>query len=261
VGNSVGQQTPGRDVPLTPGAASPGPIAPAPPAATVTATGRGPLGREPRKDGEGKVLPPGPLPRNGGGGGVTAIPAGTSPGPAPVATGTTGGPGPEPAVIQTTDPPPQQPAPEPTQQQPDPGPEPALTPPRQQPEPMPESTPLRQESRTVELRFVAGHDSVDIDYWRAQHGGDGDLNATEDALVTAGGAKLVVLTQGQPDHPTCRGLRDGGTDRVAYSEMRDGTYLCARSSEGRTAWMQIEALPTDTYRAVTFYAFTWNDRT
>jgi hypothetical protein len=176
--------------------------------------------------------PPGPLPTPGRRDTITVPTGSTPPSTEPAAGETTSGPGPEPTATPTTDPPVQ-----------------------------PDPTLVRQDSGNVELRFVTGYDSADIDNWHAGQRTDNDLIATEDALLTTGGANLVILAQGEPDHPTCRGLRDSGTERVPYSSLANGTYLCARSSDGRTAWLQIATLPTADRQMVAFYAFTWNDPT
>ena len=119
--------------------------------------------------------------------------------------------------------------------------------------------PPTEEARVVELALDGGVHSVDIDYWRAEHEGGGDLNATATGLVTAGGAKLAVVRDGRADLATCGGERGDWADEVLYTSLGPGTYLCARSSGGRSAYLRIEAVPTATYRAITFYGHTWDD--
>ena len=112
----------------------------------------------------------------------------------------------------------------------------------------------------VELRYADDlRKSVDIDYWGARHQGDGDLNATPAGFATAGGATLAIVRQGRGDWATCGAERDDWVSEVPYSALTPGGYLCARSSEGRTAYLRIESLPTETYPAINFYGFTWDD--
>ncbi|MDI6100823.1 hypothetical protein QLQ12_19615 [Actinoplanes sp. NEAU-A12] len=119
--------------------------------------------------------------------------------------------------------------------------------------------PQVEEARTVELRSADDErKSVDIDYWQARHQGDGDLNATADGLAGAGGAKIALVRQGRGDWETCSADRDDWTSEVPYSALTQGTYLCARSSEGRVAYLRIEAVPTEAYPAITFYGSTWD---
>lgn len=104
--------------------------------------------------------------------------------------------------------------------------------------------PINARHDGLTMSLAHGDDSIWIDYWRKQHEGDGDLNMDQSGIHTTLGAKLKLMPgSAEPGYFDCRNAT-GWTTRVNFSAMQLGRYLCARSREGRYAWLRVVALPS-----------------
>ncbi|GLZ39008.1 hypothetical protein [Actinokineospora sp. NBRC 105648] len=116
----------------------------------------------------------------------------------------------------------------------------------------------KQQERQVELVQQYRYNWVDIDYWRHDAQLPGDLRIDLKGTYTADAAKLAIIAD-RPlaNRDRCVGV-SGWRDRVEFSELHVGSQLCARSSEGIYASMEIRALPATELDSFVFYGLSWS---
>jgi hypothetical protein len=170
---------------------------------------------------------------------------------------------PQPAQSASGSPDTGQPVPEePGTGQPDPGPPTSEEPVPEQPDPEPPQPeqPVPLIKRPVELSTQPGQESVDIDGWQHVAEKAGDLVMDEYGIYTARGAKLSIVDDAaELTYDSCAQVQTW-TDRVEFSELQEGSLLCAQSSGGRLAMLRVRTVPSapaDSDGHFVFYGKTW----